>query len=238
MSTLSLRLQTVLELLEPCRLLADVGTDHGLIPAHAIDRGLADRALAIDVLSAPLAVAERTLRAARMLDRVSLVHADGLATVQDQGVDAAVIAGMGGESVRQICEAAPAVVAGLGQLIVQPNGDAHVVRDFAQGAGLHLRDERMICERKRFFVTCRFTPGSGPDPAYEVDGLAEGDAVYVGPLLVKRRDPVAGAYFDMQRARLAEVVARGGEGHRGELEAFERASALCPAGAGSTAPSR
>ncbi len=229
MASLSLRLRTVLELLGPCRLLADVGTDHGLVPVEAVESGRAERALAIDVLADPLAVAARTVRAAGVSDRVSLLHSDGLSGLAGRGVDAVVIAGMSGKTMQRICEAAPDVVAELEQLVVQPNGGVQCMRAFARRAGFHLTDERMVYEREQYFVTCRFSRRDGPDPAYDDEGLGldEAEAFELGPLLVRRRDSLARDYYRMQRARLADLVERGAPGRDQELATFERALAIC-----------
>ncbi|MBW2460636.1 MAG: SAM-dependent methyltransferase [Deltaproteobacteria bacterium] len=218
-----------MELLGPCRLLADVGTDHGLVPVAAVESGRAERALAIDVLRGPLAVAARTVRAAGMSDRVSLLHSDGLTGLAGRGVDAVVVAGMSGKTMQRICEAAPEVVAELEQLVVQPNGGAQIMRAFARRAGFHLTAERMVYERGQYFVTCRFSRRDGPDPAYDDEGLGldEAEAFELGPLLLRRRDAVARDYYLMQRARLAGLVEGGAPGRAEELALFERAVALC-----------
>ena len=57
---LSKRLSTILEMLEPCEVLADIGTDHGFIPIEAVRRGLCRRAIASDVGRGPLERAAST----------------------------------------------------------------------------------------------------------------------------------------------------------------------------------
>lgn len=61
---LSERLEAVVAALAPCELLADVGTDHGLVPIAAVVRGIAVRAIAADLRVAPLAGAQRTIERA------------------------------------------------------------------------------------------------------------------------------------------------------------------------------
>lgn len=205
-SELPPRLQTVLDLLSPCRLLADVGTDHAKLPVRAIECGIAQRALAIDVLSKPLRGARRTVEASGLSSRIDLVQADGFSDLERGMVDAVTIAGMSGRSMVRICRQAAAELAQVQQLVIQPNLFVEEMREFAFDAGFHLSEERMIRVGRRFFVTCRFTPGSGPDPAYELDGLSRTDAFRLGPLLAHRKDPLTLEYFLMQRARLAVVA--------------------------------
>lgn len=221
MAPVSRRLETVLELLGPCRCLGDIGTDHGLVPAHALMRGLTERAVAVDLRAAPLAVARRTLEARGLSERVALVQGDGLAPLVGLGVDAVVLAGMSGQAIERICTRSPEVLSGVEQLIVQPNTGAWHVRAFAAAAGFHLREERMIFLRGRFFVVCAFGPGTGPDDAYANLETRTSDLYRLGPLLVRRRDAVALRYYQAQRRRLDAFVKQGLIEHAAELATFE-----------------
>lgn len=220
------RLEAILSLLRPCRLLADVGTDHGLVPVLAVQRGLAERAIAADLREAPLAVARRTIADADVGDRVTTLQGDGLLALEKQGVDAVVLAGMSGGLMQRLCEAAPDVLRHVHQLVVQPNKDAEVMRAWAREHGWHLRDESMLQTRGRFFVVCAFAPESGEDPAYDLEGWTKAALLSIGPLLARRKDAVALRYCEAQRARLADLVAEGIAGYEPELASFETACEL------------
>ena len=217
------RLEALLELLEPCRLLADVGTDHALLPAHAVLRGLAQRALAIDLRAEPLRAAARTLSALGVSDRVSLMRGDALSSLAGLNVDAVVLAGLSGGTFVRWCAAAPAVVRSLQRLVIQPNGDAANVRRHAYECGLHLQNENIRLEGGRHFISCAFGPGLGrPDPAYEGRGLSVEQAFELGPLLCARRDPLALSYYELQTRRIWAMGARGQAEHTAYLETLER----------------
>ena len=220
------RLDAILSLLRPCRLLADVGTDHGLVPVLAVQRGLAERAVAADLREAPLEVARRKIADANVGDRVTTLQGDGLLALEKQGVDAVVLAGMSGGLMQRLCEAAPDVLRDVKQLVIQPNKDAEVMRAWAREHGWHVRDESMLQTRGRFFVVCAFVRGSGTDPAYDLAGWTKAALLSIGPLLALRKDAVALRYCEAQRARLADLVAEGIAGYEPELAGFETACEL------------
>ena len=87
---LSRRLEALLDLSGPSTCLADIGTDHALLPAHAVLRGVAARAIAVDVLAAPLLKARATLARLGLTARVTGVQGDGFAPLAGHAVDIAV----------------------------------------------------------------------------------------------------------------------------------------------------
>jgi tRNA (adenine22-N1)-methyltransferase len=220
---LSRRLDAVLGLMRPCALLADIGTDHARLPVAAVWRGLAARAIASDLREAPLRGARARIERSGVHERVLALQGDGLSSLRHAGVDAVVIAGMSGDSMLRMLHAAPDVLARVEQLIVQPNQNVDKLRAWARGSGWHLRDERMLEERGQFFVVCAFVPGTGPDLAYDVQGWTEEALCRVGPWLLARRDPVAGQWFERQRARASHWVQHGADRLAPELNVWDAA---------------
>lgn len=204
---LSPRLEAVLDLLKPCALLADVGTDHGRVPIAAVTRGIAHRAFATDLRTEPLALARRHVEEAGVAAQVTLLHGDGLRALGDAPVDAVVLAGMSGALMARLCAEAPTVLARVRQLVTQPNIGADVLRAWARANGLWLMDERMLEHRGRYFVLCAFAPRSGDDPAYPQPGIDAEALTHLGPLLLRRRDPVALRWYRFQRERLERLPA-------------------------------
>ena len=209
MTALSARLEMVLQLLRPCAVLADVGTDHALVPVAAVLRGVAQRAIAADLRDAPLLGARQHIERSGVADRVAVIKGNGLLPLVDKAVDAAVLAGMSGSLMVRLWDAAPHVLHTIEQLVVQPNQDLPLVRAWALRNGWHLRDERMLEVRGRFFTVCAFSKGRGADPAYAIAGWTEAALCLVGPQLLRHKDPVARKWYAAQRARLLHWVHEG-----------------------------
>jgi tRNA (adenine22-N1)-methyltransferase len=246
---LSRRLDCVLGLVPPCVVLADVGTDHARLPVAAVCRGVAARAIAADLREAPLRGARAHIDRSGVADRVLVVRGDGLLALRHLSVQAVVIAGMSGDSMLRMFEAAPDVIGRLQYLTLQPNQNVSAVRAWAVRSGWHLRDERMLEERDQFFVVCSLVRAAGEDPAYSVPGWTEAALCNIGPRLLARKDAVALRWFERQRARVSRWVQRDVGRLRPELDLLEATcqmmrpdtspipNASCPkSGPGSAAP--
>ncbi len=224
MKILSARLDLILRALEPCSLLADVGTDHGLLPIAAVLRGVATRAIAADLRTAPLVATRRNVERAKVAEKVTVVQADGILPLRPHAIDAVVMAGMSAGLMIRLCSAAPEVLARVQQLVVQPNKDTHLMRRWALEHDWHLRDESMVVERDRFFTVCTFVPGMGElDPAYAAPGWTQAALCAAGPLLLGRRDLTALRWYEAQRARCLSLVEAGVRTLEPELAAWQRA---------------
>lgn len=220
------RLDALLALTGEMRRLADVGTDHALLPAHAVLRGLCQHAVGVDLREQPLRAASETLSLLGVSDRVTLLRGDGLAALRQTTVDVVTLAGLSGRTLIAWCRGAPDVVGRLRRLVVQPNGHLRELRAWAYQSGMWLVDENICRERDRFFVSCAFAPATGPDPAYEGIGLALEHAFELGPWLLRRRDVESRESFAREHRRLQKLAAAGREQHRDRLAAYEAARHL------------
>ena len=96
------------------------GTDHAYLPAWLLQNGRIPSAIASDVREGPLSRARATARACGCFERMSFRLCDGLSGIAPEEVDALVIAGMGGETIANILEAAPWVKGKNFPIILQP----------------------------------------------------------------------------------------------------------------------
>ena len=96
-----------------CRV-ADIGCDHGKLACALAARGC--DVWAVDI--SPLCLDKTRARAANRGLMLNLCHADGLQPLPDD-IDCIVIAGLGGESITQILQQRPALVA-RAKLVLSP----------------------------------------------------------------------------------------------------------------------
>ena len=100
--------------------LADIGTDHGFLPINLVEAGVIPSALACDINREPLHNAGVNIAKRRLEYWIETRLSDGLEKVRPDEVDDIVIAGMGGELIRDILAAAPWVKDESKLLILQP----------------------------------------------------------------------------------------------------------------------
>ena len=157
---LSPRLRMVGELVPAGARLADVGTDHAYLPAALLLEGKIPWAVAADLRRGPLDRARATAREYGLTGNVAFRLCDGLSGICPGEVDAVAIAGMGGETIAAILEAAPWTVKGEYLLLLQPMTMQHILRPWLQGHGFRITDERLVCEGDSIYTIIQARPGT------------------------------------------------------------------------------
>lgn len=196
--SLSPRLRAVADQVPAGARLADIGCDHALLPITLLLEGSIASAIGIDVHAGPLDTARRHVERARV--EVELRLGSGLESLEPTEVSAVTLAGMGGARICQLLRDAPAVVAELDAVIVQPNTDWPQLRRFAAGAGLNLIDETMVAERGHHYVVMRWSAtGRVPRVWDELD-------FELGPELRRRRPPAFLGWLQGRRAELQRLL--------------------------------
>lgn len=191
------RLQAIADLVPvSCRTLADIGTDHGYIPADLLLRGRLERAIAADIGREPLERARRTVQRYGLAARVDLRLGDGLAVLASGEAEVIVIAGMGGDSIASILSAAPWVREGE-LLLLQPMSKAEVLRRYLSENGFAVEAEKLAAERGVIYPILSVRGGAMP-PCTEVQAWG-------GFLLAD--DPLWGRYLEEHILRLRKAAA-------------------------------
>lgn len=148
---LSKRLQQIADWVPAGSRLADIGSDHALLPAYLAEQQRIEMAVAGEVNQGPYEAACRQIEGARLAHRVSVRRGDGLAVISPGEVDVISIAGMGGGLIVQILAADPGKLAGVTRLVLQPNvGEAHV-RAWLRREGWNLMEEALIEEDGKLY---------------------------------------------------------------------------------------
>ena len=150
---ISLRLQSILHAIPlGCKVLADIGTDHGFLPIEAALIGLCEKAIACDINAGPLESAARNIEAFKedLTRPVETRLGNGLAPLRENEADCVVIAGMGGKLIMEILCASPEKIANA-TLILQPQHDLEELRRFLH-ANKRTIKEVLVRESSRFYI--------------------------------------------------------------------------------------
>lgn len=151
MITLDKRLSAVAALVRHGSRLADIGTDHAYLPVHLVQTGVCPSAIASDIGAGPLEVARHTVTANGLTSEIALRLGDGLSTVTAEEVEDIAIAGMGGETIAAILEAAPWVKDGRLRLILQPMTKAEDLRRWLLQNGFSVLEEHLIQDKRHLY---------------------------------------------------------------------------------------
>ncbi len=175
------------------RRVCDIGTDHAYLPAYLISAGKADAVIATDIRQGPLDSAKGTLKRFRVSDDVTLVLSDGFDRVNPKGITDVVIAGMGGETIRDILAAKSAEFIKKGvNLVLQPMTKAEVLRKWLAENGFAVTKETAVKDSLVYTVMQACYTG-------ETVPVTEAETYY-GKL--RRNDPLTKIYIALIQERL------------------------------------
>lgn len=171
----------------------DIGTDHAYLPAYLIKSGRARHVIATDVRQGPLDSAKGTLKRYEVSAEIRLVLSDGFRSVKAKGITDVVIAGMGGETIRDILADPSAAFVKKGvNLVLQPMTKAEVLRRWLAENGFAVSKE--IAVKDTHVYTVMQVQYTG-----DVTTLTEAQS-YCG--ILRRTDPLTQIYIAGVQDRL------------------------------------
>ena len=122
---------------------ADIGSDHAYLPIYLIKNGICPRAIASDINEGPVQRARINVALSGLSDKIDLLLADGLDKAASFSPDDIIIAGMGGELIRDIINASDYVKSQRVRLILQPMTMPEVLREYLATSGFNIIDEKV-----------------------------------------------------------------------------------------------
>lgn len=165
MITLTNRLYMVAGLVRDGRPLADIGTDHAYLPVWLLQEGRIPHAAACDVREGPLQNAASTVEAEGVNDRVELHLCSGFDHPDLSAYEDFVMAGMGGNLMEDLLEAAPWLQRQGTHLVLQPQSHAEDVRAWLYRGGFAILRETATRDNGRVYIALEVAyTGDKKDP--------------------------------------------------------------------------
>ena len=149
---LSKRLSVLVKWIDENAFVADVGTDHGHIPAYLAQNRLAGRIIASDISAASLEAARRTATAAGVTNSISFHVTPGLDNMANAGLDHIIIAGMGGETIISILKNASWVSKSNIKLILQPQSKVDLLFKFLYDNDYIIKKTISVFDKKKQYI--------------------------------------------------------------------------------------
>ena len=175
--------------------LADVGTDHGYLPVFLLQKGRIAGAIASDIVPGPLQHAWQTA-AEYEVEGIEFRLCPGLEAIGAEEADTIVIAGMGGETIQAVLEAAPWTKGGWHLLLLQPMTKVEFLRKWLTDNGYTFTDERLVFDKDHLY------------PVFAVRGGRQLPLTptqqYGGVLL--NGDPLYADYLDERISKLQKAI--------------------------------
>ncbi len=211
------RLSRVAALVRRGRPMADIGTDHALLPVWLVREGICPRAVAADLRPGPTQAARRTVAAAGLEGAINVRLGDGLSPLVPGEAEDIVIAGMGGETIAAILAACDWARDSRYHWILQPMTRPECLRRWLLTHGFALQSESVVEDGRRQYLVLEAAYTGAPPVTDEA-------AYYIGVLSAGE----GAAFLRKQAARLRQRI-RGLERQAPDGEEARRLSAVVQA---------
>lgn len=177
MIKLSNRLQRIADYITSGNRVADIGSDHALLPIYLLQSGKCPSAIAGELNEGPFQAARKGVADAGLLQRLEVRKGDGLSVLSGGETDSVTIAGMGGSLMSTILEAGDQAgkLQGVTELVLQPNVGEDEVRLWLLGKGWQLCDESILEEDGKIYEVLHARRSK--------DAAASNEALYDGSFL-------------------------------------------------------
>lgn len=196
---LSNRLKTVADIVTKGNRVADVGCDHAYIAIHLAENNIAPKVIAMDVNKGPLSKAQDNIALWGLADKIETRLSDGLLKLRPGEADSIVIAGMGGALMVKILKEGEKSLAGVKELILQPQSEIFLLRRYLHEKGYEIETEKMLKEDEKFYVIIKAVK-SKSTKTYEKEIF-----YLYGKLLLEGGEPVVKEYLEREKRLKVQV---------------------------------
>ena len=197
---LSGRMQMVADMVTKGNVLADIGCDHGFVSIYLLENGICPKVIAMDVNEGPLLRAREHIDERGLTPYIDVRLSDGMEKLLLKEADSVLIAGMGGRLVIKILTDCMDKAKALQEIILQPQSELHLVRQFLTDAGYHIIQEDMVKDNGKFYPAMRVVWREGKTQALSEEEL------WFGPLLLKEKHPVLREYLTNEKLKYAKIA--------------------------------
>lgn len=199
--------------------IADIGSDHGLMPIALITEGKAQRAIASDISEKSLEKAKRNLKKYDMEERVELRTGDGLKILRPGEAQLILITGLSGPLIAEMVLKGQSVLNDETFLLLSPNQAPGILRERLAKNGFETLDEDLVQENGKFYPVMLMKRGCPKEHAF-LD-------YEFGRLTIERRHPLLKAYvhkrmLDAQKMEKTAAAADNNQANAARQEAKDR----------------
>lgn len=189
--------------------LADVGCDHAFISIKALKDYGVKKAYALDINDGPLENARMNVKSNGLEDNIEIIKSDGLTNLND-AVECIIIAGMGGVLISKIINDSLEKVNHSKRLILSPNNEEAILREYLSNNGFKISDEHIIEDSGHYYEIIEAIP-------LENEKISNIDILF-GPILRKKKDDLFIKKYSKKLDVLESSLTKCNESSKKEIE--------------------
>jgi tRNA (adenine22-N1)-methyltransferase len=196
---ISERLECIAKMVEKCDSVADIGTDHAYLPIYLIKNGVCRRAIASDINKGPVEKAKLNIRMENEDESIECRLGSGLTTILPNEVNVAIIAGMGGNLIRNIIEESMEVFKSLDYLVLQPVQNPDILRRYIYERGYEVIDEELCKDENRYYELIKIRY------AHKIEYLED---IYceISKVLLEKKQPIVKEYIFLKIEKYDKIL--------------------------------
>jgi len=197
---LSKRLKVIADFVRPDALVADIGTDHGYIPVYLVQNKIARTVIASDINIGPIESARSAAVKYGVSDNIKFVCAPGLDGIKEGEIDTAIIAGMGGETIIGILDAAPWAHARGVRLILQPQSKESELIKWLFDSRYEILDGKLVEDSGKLYMVM-------VAKAAQRRSAQTSKRNSIEDIFLQNKDPLLPEYLNERILKLRRVIA-------------------------------
>ncbi len=205
---LSDRLLAIASYISPGEKVADIGTDHGLLPIFLYRNNIASNVILCDLKEGPLEKAKDNLDIFMPGYEADLRLGNGLETLEPKEVDTVIIAGMGGGMITSILSQDPSKTKSFRKYILQARSQQKELRIWLYKQGYSIVSEKLVREGKyicEIIVVNTSVPADMEERNKTFAQRLSDLEFEISPLLIQSNDPLLKELIEY-RIKIGEAI--------------------------------
>lgn len=174
----------------------DIGCDHAKLSIYLLKEKNFPFVYASDNKIGPLNQARENVNYYNLADRIELIKADGLNSLNDK-IDTITITGMGGLTINKMFLENKNKLTDIKTIILSPNNFIKEVRETINKLGYYLKDEELVEESDKLYHILVFSKGNK---------VYSDKELYLGPILMAKNKEIIKKYYRNELSNINNLL--------------------------------
>lgn len=174
----------------------DIGCDHAKLSIYLLKEKNFPFVYASDNKIGPLNQARENINYYNLADKIELIKAEGLNSLNDK-IDTITVTGMGGLTISKMFLENKNKLTNIKTIILSPNNFIKEVRETINKLGYYLKDEELVEESNKLYHILVFSKGNKTYSDKEL---------YLGPVLMTKSKEIIKKYYRNELSNINKIL--------------------------------
>lgn len=174
----------------------DIGCDHAKLSIYLLKEKNFPFVYASDNKIGPLNQAKENVNYYSLADKIELIKADGLNSLNDK-IDTITVTGMGGLTINKMFLENKNKLTNIKTIILSPNNFIKEVRETINMLGYYLKDEELVEESNKLYHILVFSKGNKTYSDKEL---------YLGPILMTKNNEIIKKFYKSELTNINNLL--------------------------------